>query len=334
MQKIKFELDNPKLRIVLWILFWLAILRQLSSLKSILDKMSTADQNFPLQNFLGLFESIWDVVNVFWSTIFGTWLSYQVFENYAWGGFTMATLIWSVIKFSQRPEELILNHSNLIKKNQILLLIYALFFMLTIVYGLNRDQLIPYIQEPSWEINIVHKQQVSAGTFFIIYYVILLLSFFPHVRGHAGSLNFVGNRKIMTYTFFIMTFEIFASFSWFPGPIDPNNRWIDGYEEIFQEEQNWTSSDKIFHFSMSSVAIILILMFIKNIRKGILYAISIVIFWELFEISLNPLEASDSLLDMVINSSAILLTAWLYNRWNINVTTNNQSFDSDNVPRN
>jgi len=68
-QKIKFELDNPKLRIVLWILFWLAILRQLSSLKSILDKMSTADQNFPLQNFLGLFESIWDVVNVFWSTI-------------------------------------------------------------------------------------------------------------------------------------------------------------------------------------------------------------------------------------------------------------------------
>ena len=54
---------------------------------------------------------------------------------------------------------------------------------------------------------------------------------------------------------------------------------------------------------------------IKNVRKGILFAISIVIFWELFEISLNPKEASDSLLDMVINSSAILLTAVLYNKW-------------------
>lgn len=274
--------------------------------------MSTTGQNFPLQNFLGLFESLWTVVDVFWSTLFGSWLSYHLFENYAWGGFTLAAIIWSIIKFSQRPNDLILDNPDYIKKNQILLFAYSIFFLITIVYGLSRDQWIPYVQEPAWEINIVHKQQVSAGTFFIIYYIIFCLSYFPHVRGHAGALNFVGNRKIMTYTFILMTLENFASFSWFPGPIDPNNRWIDGYEEIFQKHQSWTSSDKIYHFSMSSVAIILLLMFIKNRSKAIIVAIFIVIFWELFEIALNPKEASDSLLDMVINSSAIIITAIIY----------------------
>ncbi len=324
MQKIKFDFDNPKLRIVLWIFFWLAILRQLSTLKSILDRMSTADQNFPLQNFLGLFDSIWEVVDAFWSTIFGSWLSYQIFENYFWGGFTMAAILWSFIALSKRPKDLVLNHSSKIKSNRKLLLVYTIFFLVTIIYGMNRDQWVPYVQEPSWEINMVHKQQISAGTFFIIYYVMFSLSYLPHVRGHSGALKFIGNRKIMTYTFLVMTLENFASFSWFPGFIDPNTKYFNGYEEIFQEEQTLTSSDKIFHFSMSSVAILLILMFIKNVGKGIAYAVSIVIFWELFEISLNPKEASDSLLDMVINSSAIMLTAILYSRW-ISVELNSSS---------
>ncbi|MCE7735897.1 MAG: hypothetical protein GPJ54_13530 [Candidatus Heimdallarchaeota archaeon] len=314
MQKYKLDLDNHKFRMIMWIFFWLSILRQLSALKSILDQMSTTGQNFPLQSFLGLFDSLWSVVDTFWVVIFQSWLSYQLFDNYAWGGFTLATIIWSIIKFSQQPKNLILNHPSHIKKNRKLLIVYSIFFLLTIVYGLNRDQWIPYVQEPAWEINIVHKQQVSAGTFFIIYYIILCLSYFPHVRGHEGALNFVGNRKIMTYTFLLMTLENFASFSWFPGPLDPNNVWLDGYEEIFQKHQSWTSSDKIYHFSMSSVAIILLLMFINNRSKAIIVAIFIVIFWELFEIALNPKEASDSLLDMVINSSAIIITALIYTK--------------------
>lgn len=300
-------------RILMVLLAFISFLEQLGAMSRVLNQMSTTEKQFPLQRFLAGFNPLWNVTNSFWELLLGEQVKYTLFDDYAFGGITYAVIFFCF--YQMLTHEIVIPDSKRTVRGQIVLGLMAVFFMGTIIYGLDRDLWVPYVQEPSWVINMVHKQQISAGTYFFVFYFMLIHSFLPTSKAYAGSTRFISSYKIMFYTFFFMSLENFASFDWFPGFIDPDNMWLSGYEEIFREGQDWTSSDKIFHFSMSSVVVLLVLMFATDAKKAVVVALSLVIAWELFEIGLNPKEASDSLLDMVINSSAIILTAILYSRY-------------------
>jgi len=286
-------------------------MEQLSQLLNILDEMSTTSKVFPLQGLLRQFQFFWDLADTFFGVILGNSLFTLLFYDFAWGGFCYASMTWSATSLARNREHLMLEFEVDIKHGLILTWFYLTVFVGTIVHQIHADNWVPYIQEPTWLINVKHKQQISAGTFFIVYLVILTLCYFRNLRGHENAIRFVTNKKLNTYVFLLMSLENLASFSDFPWFLDQNNNFLNGYEEIFQEQQTLTSTDKIYHFAMSSVAAVMLLSFIPNPKKSVAFAISIVLFWELFEISLNPNEISDSGLDMLINSSAILMSTFI-----------------------
>jgi hypothetical protein len=224
-----------------------------------------------------------------------------LFLKYAWGGFTYAAFTWIILKHMQKRElgikyELSEKEELGRKLNEI----YILIMLATIVYGINRDLWVPYSQDLRWEINLLHKQQLSAGSYLIVLSIIWATAKMPNSRLFNGSVKLYNSPKLLTYVFLVFMLDNAASFNWFPYP------W--GYEEIFLYGQDLFSFDKVFHFFSSSGAAVLLYNYTSKPIKTVISVLSLVIFWELFEISLNPREASDSLLDMFINSSAIILT--------------------------
>ena len=115
--------------------------------------------------------------------------------------------------------------------------------------------------------------------------------------------------------FFGMMLDNLGSFDWFPSPF--------GYEEIFLYGQSWYTFDKVFHFFSSMALTIYLLHYIKDRGRVIGIAVFGVLAWEIFEISLNPLEVYDSFADMVINSTAIVMTSLLLRKFEWREINNN-----------
>ena len=91
------KIKNKKLKIgslaLLWSLFTLAILANLSTLNGVLNRMLTFGDPLPLQSFLNRFVALWDIVDAIWTfLITSTGYDYLMYK-YAWGGFTIALLI-------------------------------------------------------------------------------------------------------------------------------------------------------------------------------------------------------------------------------------------------
>ncbi|MCY3413579.1 MAG: hypothetical protein INQ03_18195 [Candidatus Heimdallarchaeota archaeon] len=284
---------------ILWIFVLMALLANFSTLEKILNQMLTTGDPLPLQSFLNQFIGLWGFVDAFW-ILFLTDKGYHVlFIGFAWGGFTFTLIFKNIINYVKRTEIPSLTEEE--KKGRYLTLFYAFMLLLANIYGYGRDLWIPYSQQPSWIINIVHKQQISGGSYMMVF----LFVFFHGglvSRAHKGSRKFYMNKPLMTLMFILMYIENAGAYNWFGWGI------VEGYVEIFRDGQTWTTFDKFFHFAASTILTIILMMYIQDKRKIIGLAIFGGVFWELFEISLNPLEYSDSWLDMVINSSAIIIT--------------------------
>ncbi len=292
---------------VLWFFFTMSLLEELSTMEAVLDRMRVSGRKLPLQSLLSQFSWLWEVVDSFWRTFLGSYLFGLLFRDFVWGGFTSAALFWALAKYLSRRDDdpVELNRDQEVGRR--LCGLYVLVFVAANVYGVGKDNWVPYVQDQNWEINVAHKQQVSGGSFMILFFVVWCLAAFPHVRGHNGALRLLASPRLLTYVFVVMFAENLASYSWFP----------HGYAEIFAHHQSWTSPDKLFHFFMSSAVTVVIIMFAGEGRKAISVAMGLVIFWELFEVVLHPNEASDSVLDMVINGSAIVVTYWISRRLRI-----------------
>lgn len=290
---------------LLWSLFAMSFLMNLSTLSKILNVMLTSGDPLPLQTLLNRFVSLWDVVVSFWSFLLTENISYYIFYLNGWGGFMVAFLIKQLINhLTSRSEPPTFTEREKFGRN--LSLVYALILLGTIIFGMFRENWIVYAFQPTWLINLPNKQQISAGSYFMVIAFIYFHGLWKDKRGYQGSLKFYNNPKILTYMFLAMMLENMGSFDFFPHGL--------GYEEIMASPQSFLSFDKVFHFFVSSATAVLLLMNMKNRKLAVILAISATGLWELFEISLNPFEALDSLRDLVINSSAIILTALLINK--------------------
>lgn len=299
--KAKNKILKIFIKIFLWVLFVIFLLTEMSTIAKILNQMLTSGEPLPLQAFLNNFDPVWNFIDsLFISVISANGYNYLFFK-YAWGGFTYAAFTWILIKSLQR-RELGLNYELTDREEfgRKLNEIYILLMLATIIYGLNRDLWVPYSQDLRWEINLLHKQQLSAGSYLIVLSIIWATARMPNSRLFKGSVKFYNSPKLLTYVFLVFMLDNAASFDWFPYPY--------GYEEIFLYGQDLFSFDKVFHFFSSSGAAVILYNYTSKPIKTVVFVLALVIFWELFEISLNPREASDSLLDMLINSSAILIT--------------------------
>lgn len=291
---------------VLWSFFTLSFLMNLSTMNDILNKMLTAGEPLPLQTVLNRFEPLWGVIDSFWSFILTEDISYVIFYLNAWGGFTLAFLFKQIInQLTSKTEPPTFTEREKFGRN--LSLLYAFIILATIIIGMPRENWIIYAHQPSWHINLPNKQQVSAGSYMMVLLFIYFHGLWKDKRGHEGSLKFYNNPKILTYMFLTMMLENLGSFDFFFDGL--------GYEEIMAHPQSFLSFDKVFHFFVSSATAVLLIMNMKNRRLAVILAISATGMWELFEISLNPFEALDSLKDLIINSSAITLTALLINKF-------------------
>lgn len=303
---------------LLWIIFALSIIEQFSALSKILNLMLTSGAPLPLQSFLNQFEVLWEIADGFWITILSEGGQDFLFNKFAWGGFNYAFFCLVLINFlSSRSEWKELTERE--KRGRRLVLIYSLIMLVTIIYGLNRDKWIPYSEQPSWIINMVHKQQISAGSFLIALLFIYFHGMWADKKGYEGSLKFYNNPKFLSLMFAGMMLDNLASFDWFFEGL--------GYEEIFLYGQSSFSFDKVYHFFSSMALTIFLLHFIKDRRWVIGIALFGVFFWEVFEISLNPREAYDSFSDMIVNSSAIILTSLLLRKfeWKETIEMNQQN---------
>lgn len=267
--------------------------------------MLTSGDPLPLQTLLNRFEALWDVVVSFWSFLLTDDISYYIFYLNGWGGFMVAFLIKQLINhLTSKTDSPTFTKREKFGRN--LSLVYAIIILATIIIGMPRENWIVYAFQPSWLINLPNKQQISAGSYFMVLAFIYFHGLWQDKRGYQGSLKFYNNPKILTYMFLAMMLENMGSFDFFPHGL--------GYEEIMANPQSFLSFDKVFHFFVSSATAVLLLMNMKNRRLAVILAISATGMWELFEISLNPFEALDSLRDLVINSSAIILTGLLINK--------------------
>ncbi len=299
--KTKYRSIRFIIKLFLWVLFLLFLLSEMSTISKILNQMLTSGEPLPLQSFLNNFDQTWELLDSILITVLSAGVYDYLFIKYAWGGFTYAAFTWILIKELQR-RELGLKHE-LSQKEELgrkLNEIYILLMLATIIYGLNRDLWVPYSQDLRWEINLLHKQQLSAGSYLIVLSIIWATARMPNSRLFNGSIKFHNSPKLLTYVFLVFMLDNAASFNWFPYP------W--GYEEIFLYGQDLFSFDKVFHFFSSSGAAVILYNYTSKPLKTVIIVLALVIFWELFEISLNPRESSDSLLDMFINSAAILIT--------------------------
>ncbi len=299
--KTRSRLLRLLLKIFLWVLFLFFLLSEMSTIAKILNQMLTSGEPLPLQKFLNNFEQIWQLIDSILIAVLTEGVYDYLFIKYAWGGFTYATFTWILLKDMQR-RELGLKYE-LSEKEQFgrkLNEIYILLMLATIIYGINRDLWVPYAQDIRWEINLLHKQQLSAGSYLIVLSIIWATAKMPNSRLFNGSIKFYNSPKLLTYVFLVFMLDNAASFDWFPYP------W--GYEEIFLYGQDLFSFDKVFHFFSSSGAAVILYNYTSKPLKTVIFVLALVIFWELFEISLNPRESSDSLLDMFINTAAILIT--------------------------
>ncbi len=304
------KIKNKKIKIgslaLLWSLFTLAILANLSTLNGVLNRMLTFGDPLPLQSFLNRFVALWDIVDAIWTfLITSTGYDYLMYK-YAWGGFTIALLIKAAINhINSTAEKPVLTERETFGRR--LNLLYIILILSTIIFGLNRDNWIPYAHQPEWEVNLVNKQQISAGSYMIILIYIYFHGLWQDKKGYEGSLKFYNNPKILTYMFAAMMLENFGSFDFFPDGL--------GYEEIMANPQSFVSFDKVFHFFISSATAVFLLMNIKNRKLVVAFAVFGVAFWELFEFVLNTSEALDAPRDMIINTSAIVLTAIFLNKF-------------------
>lgn len=182
---------------------------------------------------------------------------------------------------------------------------------------------VPYVQDPSWFIDIYHKNQFSATLTISCLFLIIYSSIKEGKKLNERAYEFCTTPLLYSIIFGIMTLEIIAGFPWFSG----------GYRDIFLYGQSWFSFDKYLHFLMS-VAIVLIFWSLtrnKWISGGIV--ISSHLLWELFEYGLQPGEIVDTLKDEIINISAvifaILIIIFLERRKKRNQEKSEQT--SDNV---
>ena len=299
------KIKNKNLRIgslvILWSLFTMAVLANLSTLNGILNRMLTYGEPLPLQSLLNKFIAVWDIVDVFWTFLLTSTGYHYLMYQYAWGGFTIAFLLKAAINhIVSTAEKPVFTERETFGRR--LNLVYILLILSTIIFGLNRDNWIPYAFQPEWEINLINKQQISAGSYMMVLMYIYFHGLWQDKRGYEGSLKFYNNPKILTYMFAAMMLENFGSFDFFPDGL--------GYEEIMAHPQSFVSFDKVFHFFMSSATAVFLLMNIKKRKLVVAFAVFGVAFWELFEFVLNPFEFDDAPRDMVVNTSAILLTAF------------------------
>lgn len=300
------KIKNKKLKIgslvLLWSLFIMAVLANLSTLNGILNRMLTVGEPLPLQSLLNKFIAVWDIVDIFWTFLLTPTGYHYLMYQYAWGGFTVAFLFKTAINHIVSPaEKPVFTERETFGRR--LNLVYILLILSTIIFGLNRDNWIPYAFQPEWEINLINKQQISAGSYMMVLMYIYFHGLWKDRTGYDGSLKFYNNPKILTYMFAAMMLENFGSFDFFPDGL--------GYEEIMAKPQSFVSFDKVFHFFISSATAVFLLMNIKNRKLVIAFAVFGVAFWELFEFVLNPFEGIDAPKDMIINTSAIVLTAIL-----------------------
>lgn len=291
---------------VLWVIITLSLVEQFSALAKILNDMLTTGDPLPLQSFLNRFETVWQWVDSFWSAILTESGFNFSFNTFAWGGFNYAFLCLILINFLSSTSKKV-EFTDREKRGRRLVLIYSLIMLATIIYGLNRDKWIPYSEQPSWIINMVHKQQISAGSFLIALLFVYFHGLWVDKKGYEGSLKFYNNPKFLSLMFAGMMLDNLASFDWFFEGL--------GYEEIFLYGQSSFSFDKVYHFFSSMALTIYLLHFIKDRRWVIGIALFGVFLWEVFEISLNPREAYDSFSDMIVNSSAIIVTSLLLRKF-------------------
>lgn len=229
-------------KLVLRIGIALALFENLATISQILNEMFLAGDPLPLQKFLNNFSSLWTATDAIWNLLLTSSIATIIFKSYAFGGFTFVAFLWVLIKNIDK-NAVISELTPVETKGRRLAGVYALLFLLTIIYGLNRTKWVPYVQDPNWQINLVHKQQLSAGTFFIIFFLIWASGSLPQLPTYQHTLNLYKMPQYMTYIASIFMFENFGSFDWFFTGY--------GYEDIFLNGETLFTFDKAFHFSMS-----------------------------------------------------------------------------------
>ncbi|MHA1203160.1 MAG: hypothetical protein ACTSQ4_11665 [Candidatus Heimdallarchaeaceae archaeon] len=280
------------LRVFMVLIAFFFLIEWIATLYEVLLSGST-EQDEPILIGLGSIYSFLRGPDIFLKMIFSSTFHHYLFKHWVMGGFFLffffITLAFNHGKEWRNFKEIPYSWWGVVGLFLVNLgLLFVCFF---------NSEVITFYADLSWTLDLYHKAQFSVTIFLGIVFFFLFTSLKKGKKINERTYTFCTTPWLYSCVLIELTLETMANFSWFPG----------GYKQILLFGEGWISVDKLFHFSMSFVMVLLVWNFVKN--KWISGAI-VVFFhglWELFEYVVQPGIIGDTWKDEVTNITAVII---------------------------